>query len=584
MRRHEVPVAASGVLLQFCEAGMLQPVDFHLARRMAQLSQETDERVELAMALATRELRLGSVCLDVARAHTLRPDVEEDDATDQGAVPTPPLDWPPAQEWLAALRASPAVSGPGGPDRPFRLVGDLLYLERFWAEERTVESVLLRRSALAAAPVSAEALRRALATSPAPDPTDPQYLAVEAALTNATTVVTGGPGTGKTTTVARILRGLQDLEHPPLVALSAPTGKAATRLETSVREQLGTVQGLRLRSSTLHKLLDIVPGRERRTFGQDNPLPHDVVIVDETSMVSLTMMSWLLEAVADSTRLILIGDPDQLESVEVGAVLADIANSEALVSSPTGSAVVALTRNWRSNAEINALATAIRTGDAELSLALLAEGSTCTLTHYTGAEPLSQFRTLTRDLLDCATAVREAAEAGDGELANRELERHRLLCAHREGAFGVGRWGAGARAWLSEQLPDYGLTSGPWVGQPLLITRSSDTVANGDTAVVVRRGGRLVACVDRARGPLWRDPAVLDDAVDLHAMTIHKSQGSQFGTVSVILPPVGSPLLTRQLLYTAVTRAKHGVRLYGTPESLVEAIGTPARRASGLGR
>lgn len=584
MRTHEVPVAAVGLLLQFCEAGMLQPVDFHLARRMAQLSHETDERVELALALATRELRLGSVCLDVAQAHALRADTEDDDLTDPGHSAEPQLEWPPAAEWLTALQASPAISGSEGPDRPFRLVGDLLYLERFWAEERTVESILLSRSGLPAAPVGADALAAALATSPPLQPTDPQYQAVEAALTNATTVITGGPGTGKTTTVARILRGLQDLEHPPLVALSAPTGKAATRLATSVRDHLGSTDGLRLRSSTLHKLLEIVPGRGRRTFGPDNPLAHDVVIVDETSMVSLTMMSWLLEAVSESTRLILIGDPDQLESVEVGAVLADIASSEGLVTSPSGSAVVALTRNWRSTPEINALAAAIRTGDTNLALTLLSDGRKCTLTPYTGTEPLSQFPVLTDDLLDCATEVRAAAAAGDGERANRELERHRILCAHREGPFGVGRWGAGARAWLSERLPDYGLTSGPWVGQPLLITRSSDAVANGDTAVVARRGGRLVACIDRADGPLWRDPAVLDDAVDLHAMTIHKSQGSQFGTVSVILPPVGSPLLTRQLLYTAVTRAKEGVHLYGTPESLVEAIETPARRASGLGR
>lgn len=584
MRTHEVPVAATGLLLQFCEAGMLNPVDFHLARRMAQLTGETDERVELAMALATRELRLGSVCLDVAAAHTLRPDVDDNELGEAGATPGPDLEWPATAEWLEALRGSPGVSGADGPDRPFRLVGELLYLERFWAEERTVESVLRRRTALPAAPVAGESLAQALATSPALDPTDPQYGAVEAALTNATTVVTGGPGTGKTTTVARILRGLQDLEHPPLVALTAPTGKAATRLETSVREQLGDAPGLRLRSSTLHKLLDIVPGRERRTFGPDDPLPHDVVIVDETSMVSLTMMSWLLAAVADSTRLVLVGDPDQLESVEVGAVLADIARSEGLVSSPEGSAVVELTTNWRSNQEINSLAAAIRTGDSARALELLESGNRCTLTPYTGSEPLARFPTLTADLLDCASAVRDAAEVGDGELANRELERHRILCAHREGPFGVGRWGSEARAWLSGKLPDYGLVAGSWVGQPLLITRSSDAVANGDTAVVVRRGGRLVACIDRAGGPLWRDPAVVDDAVDLHAMTIHKSQGSQFGTVSVILPPVGSPLLTRQLLYTAVTRARHGVRLYGTPESLAEAIRTPARRASGLGR
>ncbi|MCC2593109.1 exodeoxyribonuclease V subunit alpha [Tessaracoccus sp. OS52] len=585
MRTAEVPIAAQGLLLQFCESGMLRPVDFHLARRMAQLSRETDERVELAMALATRELRLGSVCLDITSAHTLLPDTGDDGTQVGGAdSPAPPLDWPEPSEWLELLRNSPAVAGADGPDRPFRLVGALFYLDRFWAEERTVEACLLSRSSLSAMPVPREGLERALETDPPLAPTDPQRVAVEAALTNATTVITGGPGTGKTTTVARILRGLQDSEHPPLVALAAPTGKAATRLETSVRDALGDAGGLRVRSSTLHKLLDIVPGRERRTFGPENPLPHDVVIVDETSMVSLTMMSWLLEAVPESTRLVLIGDPDQLESVEVGAVLADIAGSEALVTSSSGSGVVALTHNWRSNEEINELSAAIRDGQSERALELLTEGETCSLIPYTGTEGFATFSELTADVLDCASAVQAAAVAGDGELANRELARHRILCAHREGPFGVSRWGSSARSWLSEQLTDYGLTAGPWAGQPLLITRSSDTVANGDTAVVTLRGGRLVACIDRARGPLWRDPAVLDGAVDLHAMTIHKSQGSQFGAVSVILPPVGSPLLTRQLVYTAVTRARRGVRIYGSPESLRQAIETPARRASGLGR
>lgn len=576
----EVPVAASGLVRQFCEAGMLRPIDFHLARRMCQLTCEVDERVELALALTTRELRLGSVCLDVASAHLLLPESAHDDGAASPLSAT--LSWPDPTAWLAALAASPAVASADGPDRPFRLVDGLLYLDRFHGEERSVALALLGRSALPPRPVPPEALCTALGATAA-DPLDRQQQAVIAALTNATTVITGGPGTGKTTIVAHILRGLADPTAPPLVALAAPTGKAATRLETSVRDTLGTASGLRLLSSTLHKLLDIVPGRERRTFSPQNPLPHDVVVVDETSMVSLTMMAWLLEAVGDGTRLILIGDPDQLESVEAGAVLSDIADSPTLVTSQAGPAVVRLDRNWRSNKEISALAAAIRSGDAAKGLELLADGGSCTLTPLSGGESITDYPLLLDDILATAAAVRDASLAGDGAGANRSLDAHRILCAHREGPFGVGRWSAESRDWLARHLDGYG-GPGPWAGQPLLITRSGDAVSNGDTGVVVLRQGRLVACIDRASGLLWRDPSVLDDVADLHAMTIHKSQGSQFDAVSVILPPVGSPLLTRQLLYTAVTRAKERVRLYGTTEAFVQAVQTPARRASGLGR
>ncbi len=580
MSAAEVPVAASGLVRQFCEAGMLRPVDFHLGRRMCQLAGADDERVELALALTARELRLGSVCLDVASAHLLTPEAATDDGV--ASLVSSALPWPDPAAWLEALATSPAVADAEGPDRPFRLVDGLLYLDRFHAEERSVALALLGRSSLPPRQVPPEAMRAALGT-PGSDPLDRQQQAVAAALTNATTVITGGPGTGKTTIVAHILRGLSDPAAPPLVALAAPTGKAATRLETSVRDALGDAPGLRLLSSTLHKLLDIVPGRERRTFTPENPLPHDVVVVDETSMVSLTMMAWLLEAVGDRTRLILIGDPDQLESVEAGAVLSDIAESPTLVTSQAGPAVVRLDRNWRSNKDISALAAAIRSGDATRGLELLAGGGPCTLTPFTGRETIEDFPVLLDDVLATASAVRAASLAGDGAGANRRLEAHRILCAHREGPFGVGRWAAESRGWLARHLDGYG-GPGPWAGQPLLITRSGDAVSNGDTGVVVLRQGRLVACIDRASGLLWRDPSVLDDVADLHAMTIHKSQGSQFDAVSVILPPVGSPLLTRQLLYTAVTRAKDRVRLYGTVEAFVQAVGTPARRASGLGR
>ena len=582
MSRHEVPVAATGLLRAFAEATMIAPADFHLARRMASLSQESDPRVELAFALATRELRLGSVCLDLRTARALAPEAGiEDGAVDGVLVDLP---WPEPETWVAAVSGSPAVAAPGEAARPFRLVGSLLYLDRYWSEERSVESRLRHRTALPAHPADDARLERARQSIPGMEQDDHQDSAVRCALSHPSTVITGGPGTGKTTTVARILGGLADETNPPLVALAAPTGKAATRLMSAVADALPNAEGLRLRGQTLHKLLGVVPGRSHRVHNRENPLPHDVVIVDETSMVSLTMMSWLLEAVADGTRLILLGDPQQLASVEAGAVLADIAASRDLVASADGPTVVELQRNRRSNQEIGDLASAIRGGDAGRTVALLRSGTTCTLEEYDGTGDITEHPVLLRDLLATAAAVREAALRGDGPGANEALARHRVLCAHREGPFGVARWARAARNWLSEQFPDYGRTAGAWVGQPLLITRNSDTAANGDTAVVVEVDGRLMASVDRAQGPLLVDPVLLDDAADLHAMTIHKSQGSQFDVVSVVLPPVGSPLLTRELLYTAITRARSHVRIYGSEAALRIAVETPARRASGLGR
>ena len=579
MRPPEVPVAASGLLRDFASAGMLHPVDYHLARRMAQLSGESSEAAELAFALACRQLRLGSVCIDIRQAHQLTPETALDDGLQGEEVQ--PLPWPETEGWLELLAQSPAVATGGQDSAPFQLAGSLLYLQRWFNEEQQVADALRRRSRLPARP--AQRRDASPGAGSGLDPTNAQHLAIQAALTNATTVITGGPGTGKTTTVARILQGLRDEGDPPLVALTAPTGKAATQLESSVMSQLGQADGLRITSSTLHKLLDIVPGREKRTYGPKNPLPHHVVIVDETSMVSLTLMSWLLEAVSDRTRLILIGDPDQLESVEAGAVLSDIADSTELVTSPGGDAIVRLEHNWRSNQQINQLSAAVRGGDSESALELLGGGGACQLFEFTGNQSVGQFPELVEVLLDVARDVQTAALAGDGRAANEALNRHRLLCAHREGPFGVSRWSEGTRAWLSEQLTGYG-TGASWAGQPLLMTRNSDVLSNGDTGVVVRVGDRLVACMDRAGDLLWRDPLALDGVADLHAMTIHKSQGSQFGSVSVILPPPGSPLLTRQLLYTAITRAQERVQLYGTAEAFEEAVNTPAFRASGLSR
>ena len=561
----ERPIAATGILAAFCEAAMLSLVDFHLARRVGDLSGEAAPAVQLAFALAVRELRLGSVCLDLATAAAeLLPEVDGEVDVDVTALP-----WPEPTAWLAAVAASPAVAGPDDEGRAFRLDGSLLYLDRYWRQERRLADLLRARSdADPGEPVPLPALPSEFDTH--------QRDAIAAALAHNTTVITGGPGTGKTTIVKTLLAALAP--SSPRVALAAPTGKAAARLLTTVGGAGGATWG-----GTLHKLLGLRPRSAETEFGPGNPLPFDVVVVDETSMVSLELMALLLGALDPATRLVLLGDAHQLRSVEAGAVLADIEAADDLVRAP-GGAVARLVHNYRSNDQINRLAAAILAGDENAARAAVDDGPAIELIGFDGAADPAHLPTVQADALDVAEGVRTRALAGDGAGANTWLGRHRILCGHREGPFGVSHWARSVRSWLAVQLPGYGFDGRSYVGQPLLIQHNSDLFSNGDTAVVIAGPEEaLLAAVDRPDGLLTVSPALLDDAADLHAMTIHKSQGSQFDRVSIVLPPLGSPLLTRELLYTAVTRAHEGVRLYGSWESLTAAIATPARRASGLG-
>lgn len=576
----EVPIAAIGILRTFCEEGWLGLVDFHLAHRLGSLGGEADPRVLLAFALTARELRLGSVCLDLATAATeLRPEADEDD---HGvAEEATELPWPEPGSWVAAVAASPAVAtSDDGPSRPFRLQGTLLYLERYWCQERRLAQILQRRSALAP-------LGRLTEAPPAPPRADGQpqaadahqNAAVLAALNHPTTVITGGPGTGKTTIVSRIIHALADQQ--PRIALVAPTGKAAARLQQAVRED--APQPEKLWGGTIHKLLGARPRTSEMEHDAHNPVPFDAVVVDETSMVSLEMMTALLEAVAPTTRLVMLGDPHQLRSVEAGAVLADIERADDLVTRP-GGAIVRLVHNYRSKPAINELAEAIYQGNASLARTIIEASDRARFIEFNGSVEPASLPEVRTAALGAATKVQSAALRGLGAVANRALEEHRILCGHREGPFGVGHWARSVRSWLGTQLDDYGFETHPYAGQPLLIQRNTDLFSNGDTAVVVQDRAGLMAVVDLPDGPLAVAPSLLDDAADLHAMTIHKSQGSQFAEVSIVLPPQGSPLLTRELLYTAVTRAQERVTLYGSWEAFTTAVETPARRASGLAR
>lgn len=556
-------VCATGLLAAFNEAGVIDAADVLVATRLTALAGDTDELVALAIAFVVRAVRGGSVCLDLAGVAQ--------------HVGQPELPWPDPQQWLAAVSGSALAGDP----TVLHLDAGLLYLDRYWIEECRVARDVLALSAVrrTGPPLDVDRLF--------PSAYAEQRAAAQVALGRALTVLTGGPGTGKTTTIARLLALLAEQAEldgrPPLrIALAAPTGKAAARLLEAVRSEVAGLEHAdaarlpELSAVTLHRLLGSRPDTSSRfRHHRDNRLPHDVIVVDETSMVSLTMMARLLEAVRPESRLLLVGDPDQLASVEAGAVLADLVDG--LAGGPD-SPVARLRTSHRFGESIGTLAQAIRDGEADTAIEVLAAGGD----HIEWVQTEFPADTLRKVLVPHALALREAALLGDGPAALAILEEHRMLCAHRRGMAGVEYWNRQVERWLAEQteMPLWD----PWYpGRPVLVTANDSGLGiyNGDAGVAVLRDGVLRAVMG---GPIELAPGRISDIETMHAMTIHKSQGSQAAEVTVLLPPPDSRLLTRELLYTAVTRARRKVRLIGTADQLRAAVDRRAVRATGLSR
>jgi exodeoxyribonuclease V alpha subunit len=604
----------SGLLETFNRAGVLGAADVHVATRLERLGGESDGAVLLAVALVVRAVRQGSVCLELATAAGATA-VDGVAAEEVARLP-----WPPPDTWPGTVAASRIVAvGEDGPaDRPLRLVGGLLYLDRYWRQEQVIARYVdaaMQRPPAAPDPAALEAALARLFPGGEPDR---QRLAALVAAHRRFSILAGGPGTGKTTTVAKLLALLQDGARGRLrIALAAPTGKAAARLQEAATEAAGLLSREDqerlgdVRASTLHRLLGFRPGaRTRFRHDRDNRLPYDVVVVDEASMVSLTMMSRLVEALRPDCRLVLVGDPDQLASVEVGAVLGDLADRPG----PAGTArtpglepladpdlaaleprerdraltngVVRLSHVYRFSEEIQELADAIRRGDPAALERVLAEDHPCI--EFVDADPATAapaaLAALREDVVTAGVELVAAARAHDPEAALGSLDRHRLLCAHREGPHGVAQWGSRVEGWLAEAVEGYGRDGLWYVGRPLIVTSNDYQLRlfNGDTGVVVDVGGHPRAAFRRDGEVVTLPTSRLSDVQTVHALSVHRSQGSQFDKVSVILPPADSPLLTRELLYTAVTRAKAHVRVVGTREALVAAVERPIIRASGL--
>jgi exodeoxyribonuclease V alpha subunit len=551
---------ALAALDEFTAAEVFEPADVHVAARLTALGKESDESVALAIAFAVRALRGGSVCVD------LRTIAEQ--------IGLPELPWPAPDAWLQAVRDSPLTGAP-----PVLRVSDgLLYLDRYWREEQQVRDDVL---ALLASPLPAAVpgLGRLF-----PEGWEEQRRAAEIALSQALTVLTGGPGTGKTTTVARLLALLAEQAaqagQPPLrIALAAPTGKAAARLLEAVRLEVGRLDAEdrdrlpQLTASTLHRLLRPRPDNSSRfRHHRENRLPHDVIVVDETSMVSLTLMARLLEAVRPDSRLLLVGDADQLASVEAGAVLADLVEG---LGGRADVRIAALRTSHRFGANIGALASAIRDGDADGVLEVLAAGG-ANIEWLATDDPGERLRNV---LLPQALRLREAAILGDGRAALTTLDEHRLLCAHRRGPYGVRHWNRQVERWLTDATGEP-IWADWYAGRPVLVTANDYGLGlyNGDTGVTLVRGETLSVVVGGQEFAAGR----LAEVDTMHAMTIHKSQGSQADEITVLLPSDDSRLLTRELFYTAVTRAKRRVRVVGSEQAVRTAIERRVVRASGL--
>ena len=625
--------------------GHLADVDLHFGRLIAELDGGGGPELALAGALASAWTRDGHTCLAL-------PEVAGRDwpRTGAGAVRLPALD-----PWIEALDASPIVARPGdGERRP--LVLDRhgrLYLERLRTAEQAVADGLLRLAGDGAGidPKGLDAAfgGRVPESGPRPDPKgldaasggriaesgprsdpkgpdaasggrvpesgprpDPDGLdaaldrlfpgaapddrpreAARTAVRRRLCVVSGGPGTGKTTTAAAIVALLIELglAAPTRIALAAPTGKAAARLQEAVRGQCRALlsrapalEGFDPRATTVHRWL---------LHHVRKGLAADALILDEGSMVDLTLMAQVLRALPDGARLVLLGDASQLASVQPGSVFADLCRAgQPPQRSPLTPCVVELVRNWRfdEGGGLGRLAAAVVRGDAPAAVAALRDPSDPTV-ELRPLPDASAFERLAVRLADerFAPALRTVRKLrGPPAEGAGLLPSFRVLCAHRIGPFGAERFNRS----VEKRLLALGLVGAHdpfYSGRPILVTRNDPRtrLSNGDTGVVLRdMAGRAQVWFpeleDADGGPRLVPPARLPPHESFFALTVHRAQGSEYDEVAVAPGPADSRVATRELLYTAVTRARRRMVVYGAEDSIAAAVERPTTRSSGL--
>lgn len=654
------------LLDRWVERGWLRPLDRAFVSFLEELSPGSDPLVLLAAALTSHQLGHGHVCLDLQQtlaepdfALSLPP--EGDAQIGPSLLPSQLLAEVNMDFWLKRIASSALVAGGNSHEhrsRPLVLSGQRLYLRRYWGYERRIDLAL--RDRLAQIEATPEQLSSRLAKlfegGAIPGQIDWQKLACALATRAAFSIITGGPGTGKTTTVVRLLALLQapavEQGSPLRIRLAAPTGKAAARLTESIGQQVERLEvsdavraHIPTDVSTVHRLLGSRPGSRHFRHHAGNPLPLDVLVVDEASMIDLEMMANLLDALPPRARLVLLGDKDQLASVEAGAVLGDLCrdaeegcyspetrewlervSGESLAASglrtgdeqryPLAQQVVMLrhSRRFGEGSGIGQLARLVNRQQAEEARALLtlAPDDVFSLTlrgeddrafdrlllEGIGRGPdrpqgyRSYVQAIGRQRPPPATPADDARwEHWAGEVL-RSFETFQLLCAVRKGPWGV----EGLNQRVARVLGNAGLIDSqqPWYeGRPVLVTRNDYGLGlmNGDIGIALRlpdEHGDTVLRVAFARndgsgGVRFVLPSRLNEVETVFAMTVHKSQGSEFSHTALVLPDTLNPVLTKELVYTGITRARHCFSLIEPRQGVFEdAVARQVRRISGL--
>ncbi|MCP4582926.1 MAG: exodeoxyribonuclease V subunit alpha [candidate division Zixibacteria bacterium] len=608
---------ANGILYQLKSSGDFSELDIHFARFISNLSDESRPELSLAAALISNRTQAGHICINLA-AYSGK--LLSGDHNDENVI------CPELENWIDCLRASSVVGYPGD-YRPLILDKQArLYLYRYWNYERILAESILDRATREYDDIDRQLLGDGLDRL-FPDTSDKetnwQKVAAFTALTKRFCVISGGPGTGKTAAVARIMTLLLEQNQAYRIALAAPTGKASARLQDSIRdmkESLDCSENIRKlitgEASTIHRLLKSIRHTPYFKYNLENPLPADVVIVDEASMVDLALMSKLAQAVAPDARLILLGDKDQLASIEAGAVLGDICGlgsesgyspqfsdqyreitGETLISDqntdsdpPIRDCVIQLQKSYRfgETSGIGAISRDINAGKSQEATTILTSGEFADIKWATLPSPEAMIHEIKDKII---VGYRDYLKAADPVQALEMFGRFRVLCAIREGPYGVT-----AMSNLIERTLRAARLIQPsaiWYdGRPVMITRNDYNLGlfNGDIGITLPAGlprgesdGPLRVCFQSADGVLRMIPPVrLPDHETVYAMTVHKSQGSEFDRILMILPDKPSPVVTRELIYTGLTRARKSVETWCTENIFTDGVSRQIERKSGL--
>ena len=582
-------------LAPFVGAGVFGPVEVHGASYICQAIQEAPSYFDLlSVATAIWATQQGHICAELDSLEKMRGNTFDEVRQDSIVGEPSNVPWPSFDEWERELRSSSLVHCPTSWDEPTVISRPLvyferrLYLARQWEDERVVARILGLRFQQPLQVVDST-LYEGLFDLPSPE--DRQVEAVRKSLASRTSILMGGPGTGKTYTISRILSAnlsahQAESDLPFKVALAAPTAKAAARMRESMTDAVSQeghpfpevqVEVLaQLEPLTIHRLLGYRPGSGTR-FAHDEkkPLDFDLIIIDEMSMVSMPLMARLLEAVDPRTRLVLVGDPGQLASVENGSILPDLSQLESRFSHSTTTLEISRRNSQSSSSDFTS---AVRHGDSERALGIIDTKPDETLKLIESNDGFKGAESQIGEIVKAFVIVQQFASSNRFVDALEATNRMRVVCAHRNGNYGVAIWNKEIAKSIHKKRLNWN------VGDIVVKTRNdiANGLSNGENGVVVGQGNDLMFAFRRGSEIVERPVSSVDDVELAYATTVHKAQGSEFGTVVVVVPPKESPLCTRELLYTAATRAKPNLVIIGSRSDIEHAIENQRPRYSGL--